>query len=148
MAITRHTQKDVGRYEAKLIGPLTAPQAITIAPGLVIAVFLGMILNSFQLDAMTIFILCGTVIIPFVVWAKARPCGMKPKDFIKMYYKYHICAPRKRLYKTETFDDIVFNALGNISEIKTDQKNENQTQTKTKKSKKVCKQNPQYPSYF
>lgn len=149
MAVTRHTQKDVGNYEAKLVGPLTTSQLITIAPGLVIAFLVGAVLSSFNLDAITIFIVCAILIVPFAIFAKAKPCGMKPMDYLKMYYKYHILAPPIRKYETETFDDLVFHTLGNISEIQPDNHEiTSEPKSNGKKSSNKDKQDPEYPYYF
>lgn len=143
MAVTRHTQKDIGLYEAKLIGPLTAKQTMKIAPGVILSFFIGIALYNLKFDSVTIFFFCAITMTPFIYFAKAHPYGMEPMDFLKMYYKYHILAPRKRVYKTESFDDVVFTELGNISEIQTDETHKNASKA-THKHKK----NPDYPDYL
>lgn len=150
MAVTRHTQKDIGSYEAKLIGPLTSKQTIILAPGIAIAVLVGLGLNSLHtLDVVSIFIICGLIITPFGVFAKAKPYGMKLEDFLKAYYKYHYLAPSIRKYKTETFDDVVFAKLGNISDIQPKEKPQNEEAlSEKKKNKTKPKEDPDFPSYL
>lgn len=118
MAVARYTQQDVGHYEAKFIGPFTAKETAIITPGIVLSALTGFLLYGMEIfDAITIFIICAIIFTPFVFFAKAKPYGMSAKEFIKMYYQYHILTPQKRVYKTETFDDVIYTQKDKTNKI-------------------------------
>lgn len=136
MAVTRKTQKDIGNYEAKLIGPLTSRQCIFLGIGLVPTCVVGYIVGSTGADPATIFLICAFIIAPFVFLSFAHPYGMKPEVFLKEYYIYHIAAPKKRLYQTIT----------RIDEMKDSPSQDNSKSSKN--NKPVHKKDPDYPDFL
>ena len=44
----------------------------------------------------------------FFAFGEKITYGMKPEDFAKQYYIYRIQAPKIRMYKTNTYDDIMW----------------------------------------
>ena len=107
MAVLRHTQKDIGNYEAKLIGPFTSRQLFFLAIGIVPTAIIDYILFMLGFDIYSLFGITFLIMaIPcFFAFGQSLTYGMKPEDFLKDYYKYHILAPQKRIYQTETLDD-------------------------------------------
>ena len=102
MAVSRKTQKDVGKYEAKFIGPFTSRESIFIGIGAVVCTIIGVLLSVLGFDYISIAIVVVIAMTPFVWLGKATPYGMRADDFLKEYYEYHIRRPSKRPYKTET----------------------------------------------
>lgn len=109
MAVSRRTQRDIGNYEAKLIGPFTTRQIVFLAVGMVPAFFIDYILYTLSVDIYSIFAVTFLIMaVPgFFAFGSSLTYDMKPELFLKDYYLYHILAPKKRLYKTETLDDIL-----------------------------------------
>ena len=108
MAVMRKTQKDIGNYEAKLIGPFTARNCAFLGIGSVPVVFVGYILFSMKtVDAVTIFFVCALILLPFWFLGFRHPYGMKPEIFLRDYYRYHIAAPKVRKYATKTQIDLM-----------------------------------------
>lgn len=106
MAVTRKTQKDIGNYEAKLIGPFTTRQCILLGIGAVPTIIACVIINRLSSDPYAMIGGCIFMIIPgFFAFGKNLCYQMNPEDFIAGYYYYHIKCPNRRLYKTKTLDD-------------------------------------------
>lgn len=148
MAVTRTTQKDIGNYEAKLLGPLTTRQTIIMAIGVIPTLFIDYTVYSLGADMYTIFgITMVLMIIPvFIAFGKSLTYGMNPEDFIKEYYHYHILAPRIRLYKTETLDDVL-EAKAKKEAQKEDENKGGKKKNKSKKSAAKKNKNPLATKY-
>lgn len=110
MAITRKTQKDVGNHEAKFLGPLTIRQTAIIGIFAVPSIITYFIIYGITKD---IYMGCVGLIfmIPaaFLAFGKDVCYGMNPEDYLIEWYFYHFKAPGKRVYKTKTVDDDLFN---------------------------------------
>ena len=107
MAISRKTQKDVGKYQAKLVGPLNIRQTIFTGIASVFAIILWNVADMFQ---MTTTDKIGTVIIvaaPIALLGSLNPFGMTCIEFLKQYYEYHIISTKKRTYETITDDELI-----------------------------------------
>ena len=133
MAVTRTTQKDVGNYEAKLIGPLTTRQTAIMGATLVPVVILDLALKGAGIDPYTLFGITFVLMAPSVFFAFGQKFtyGMRPEEFLKEYWFYHILAPKVRKYQTETLDDII--------ELEKVKKEDNNGAKKSKKKKKKSK---------
>lgn len=131
MAITRQTQRDIGNYEAKFIGPFTARQAGLLGAGAVIVGVISTFLKALGAETSSLFGVVFFVMAPFafLAFGKKWTYGMNPEDFIKEYYFYHFQAPRVRKYQTETYDDIL-----EIKMIK-EQKSASSNKSSSKKTK-------------
>lgn len=107
MAVMKPTPKDVGTYEAKLIGVFTQRQIVCLACGLVPCILISVILKTIGADGYTIAAFCILImIIPGFLAFGSKICyGMKPEDFVIEYYQYHIKSKNIRLYETATLDD-------------------------------------------
>ena len=107
MSISKPTPKDIGNYEAKLIGPFTQRQSVFLGIGAIPAVAASALMKSLNADGYAILgVVMLIMIIPaFLAFGEKLTHGMKPEDFIIGYYQYHIASPGIRLYKTETIDD-------------------------------------------
>lgn len=110
MAVHRKTQKSLGNYDAKFLGPFTMRQSICIGVGLVPSALVGYMEYTAGLDIGLIFMTIVVImVVPlFLAFGEKITYGMKPEDFAKQYYIYRIQAPKVRLYKTETYDDIMW----------------------------------------
>lgn len=140
--VTRKTQKDIGNYEAKFIGCFTQRQFIFIGIGVVFSVIGIAIARSYGADVSTyIFIALVCMALPcFLAFGKALCYGMKPEVFVSNYIHYHINSAKIRLYKTKTYDDIIYKDKTPIEADKNASKKKN-----TKK--KNIKQNKNYKFY-
>ena len=136
MAVTRKTQKDVGNYESKLVGPFTTRQAVFLGIGAVIDILLGVTMEATGFDGTAIACVCIVIIIPFFLLGTVHPYGMKAEQFLIQYYIYHIAAPRIRKYETETGLDLM------------DYKPEHPEEETEKKATKKHKKDPEYPDYL
>lgn len=144
MAVSRKTQKDVGNYEPKLIGPFTTRQTIFIGIGAVIDVLLGVTLEAIGVDFMTIAALCIVIIIPFVLLGYLHPYGMKAEQFLIQYYIYHIAAPGVRKYETKTgLDNMKYKTLQDELDAEKSSK-----KTSKKSAKTTHKKDPEYPDFL
>lgn len=140
MAISRHTQKDIGNYEAKLIGPFTTRQIIFLAIGLVPTFLVDYVLYTLGVDTYTIFgITLVIMIVPcFFAFGSKLTYDMKPEDFLKDYYTYHILAPRIRKYQTETLDDVLDKeSKKNQMQIQAQESDDNKKKKTTEKKPKL-----------
>ncbi len=107
MAVSRPTPKDIGNYEAKLIGPFTQRQTVCLAIGIVPSVIVAFALKAIGMDPYLIvgFVIAIMAIPCFLAFGQKFTYGMKPEDFVISYYQYNILSSRIRLYKTVTMDD-------------------------------------------
>lgn len=137
MAVSRKTQKDVGNYEAKFIGPFSARETVFLGIGIVISAIIGVFLEVMGTDFMTIAVAVLIIMSPFVWLAKAKPYGMRAEIFLKEYYVYHILSPDCRPYKTETGLDVM--KWEDVNEL-------TESEKKTAKKEKHVK-DLEYPDY-
>ena len=141
MAISKSTPKDVGTYEAKLLGPFTQRQVVCLGVGIVPCVLIAGVLHGIGADGYSIAALCLLLMVPSCVMAfGSKLChGMKPEDFIAEYYYYHVKSSNVRLYETSTLDDRLDVVRRKKIEkenqkFKTDDKNKKETQKQKSKS--------------
>lgn len=104
-SISRKTQKDVGKYQAKLIGPFTVRQSIYVGIASIITIILWNILDAFQIameeKVVTIIIMAA----PVALLGFLNPYGNTCLEFLKQYYEYHILSSKKRIFQTVTDDE-------------------------------------------
>jgi len=137
--VMRKTQKDVGNFESKLVGPFTARQFIFIGIGTALDVLIYMFLSALNMDINSIIPFCFFAMVPFIALAYIKPYGMKFEEFVYEYYIYHIVAPPVRRYETHT-------ALDDYKEnLSPKEKKEREKFEKKMKTHKECKE---YPSYL
>ncbi len=107
MAITKPTPKDVGNYEAKMMGPFTQRQVICVAAGALPSVFIGTAMSTSGISADIIIFTCMLLMIGpcFLAFGSVLCYGMKPEDFAIEYLQYHKKSKNIRLYETCTMDD-------------------------------------------
>lgn len=103
--VTRHTQKDVGHFESKLIGPFTTRQTIFVGIAIVVDVLVYNIIKGLGLDVANTIAVCGIIDVPFIACAYIKPYGMKMEEFLEQFYIYKICAPSIRYTETHTWLD-------------------------------------------
>lgn len=117
MAISRKTQKDIGTYEAKLMGPFTARQCAILGIGAVPTIFFYFIIygitNNFFMGAVAIIFMLPAA---FIAFGKSLCYGLNPEEYFVEWYFYHVKSPNKRVYKVETVDDKLYNE--HIKELK------------------------------
>lgn len=116
MAISRKTQKDVGKYQAKLIGPLTVRNAIFVGIAVVVAVIiwnLGDVMQIAMTDKIAIILVIST---PITMLGIVSPYGMTCIEFIKQYYEYHILSSNQRIYVTVTDDERMMEQQAKLAE--------------------------------
>ncbi len=107
MAAMRATPKDIGNYEAKLIGPFTQRQTVCLGIGLIPTITVAFLAKGAGMDVYGILALALLFMaIPgFLAFGQKLTHGMKPEDFVIDYYQYHIKSSKIRLYQTTTLDD-------------------------------------------
>ena len=108
--VTRKTQKDIGNYQSKLIGPFTTRQTAILGIGIVptaLAIFIAKGLGA-GVETLIVVAMVFAFIPGFLAFGQKFCHDMKPEDFVVNYYYYHYKCPRIRLYKTKTLDDILW----------------------------------------
>lgn len=94
-----HINKDVGNYEAKVVGPFTLRQAVCIAVAAPVCVWLYNGTSSFMpSDAAGFLTFIPAVIAWLFGWKK--PYGMPMEKFLKSIFVTMVLAPSNRKYKT------------------------------------------------
>lgn len=109
--VTRHTQKDVGHFESKLVGPFTTRQTIFIGAAAAVDIIVFNILKVTGIDTSNLITICGLIAVPFILFAYVKPYGMKMEEFLEQYYIYKIQAPSIRYAETHTWLDDQKNKL-------------------------------------
>lgn len=141
MAVTRKTQKDIGQYEPKFIGPFTLRQSISLGLGAALCfVVCTSSISSNGIDATSLFTICFTIMIPFFIFGWVKPYGLRIEDFIKECYVYHYLSPHIRPYETET----TLETMEWDDPSKIDEPNGKKQKTK----KYVHKKDKEYPDYL
>mgnify|MGYP002857723534 CR=1 FL=1 len=132
MAISRKTQKDVGTYEAKFLGPFTMRQCAILGIGAVPSIFFYAVIYSISKN-FYVSILGLIFMLPaaFVAFGKSLCYGLNPEDYFIEWYFYHVKAPNKRVYKTVTVDDKLYDKR--IKELKRDKAKQDARRKKLKK---------------
>lgn len=105
--VSRKTQKDVGKFKAKLAGPFTARQTVFIGMGTAVDILVCSAMHGAGFDINVIAAVCICIIAPFVLFGTVNPYGMTCEKFLYQFYIYHIVALSVRKYCTHTaLDDI------------------------------------------
>jgi hypothetical protein len=147
MAVSRRTQKDIGNYEPKFIGPFTTRMAIFTAAGVVIGGGLGLILQGTGLfDTMTVAILVLIIAIGFAIFGKAKPYDMHMEDYLKQMYQYRVQSPAKRYYKTETLVETLSERKDG-TDVAEDEDSTDKKKRKKDSGKPVHKKLKDFPEY-
>lgn len=91
--------RDVGKYEAKLVGAFTTRQIACFVAACAINIPLFLILREIvPQDVATIVILL--IALPFVLVGWIKPYGMKFEQFAKTAFISNVLAPKRRKYIT------------------------------------------------
>lgn len=98
--------KDTDKYEAKLIGPLSARQTIWGAIGIAVAIAGFFITRSYLGDAA--FFVAALLAAPFMLCGFYKPHNIPFEKYIKSVFISMFIAPTKRKYKTENTYDLYF----------------------------------------
>jgi len=127
--VARHTQKDVGNYEAKLVGMLTTRQCIFLGAGLFIVLVSGGTLMHVGATQSTIALVAiALMVIPvFFAFGDKLCYGQKPEEFLLNQYYYRKKCSRIRVYESKTLDDKLEEEelKKEYKELKADKKNKN-----------------------
>lgn len=107
MAVSRKTQKDVGKYQAKLVGPLNVRQTIFTGIAAIFAIIVWNIAGMFQMAATDKIVTVIIVAVPIALLGSLNPYGMTCTEFLKQYYEYHILSTKIRKYETVTADETI-----------------------------------------
>lgn len=70
--VSRKTQKDVGKFKAKLVGPFTARQTVFFGIGAVVDVLIYSAMHGAGFDINVIAAVCICVIVPFVMFGTVK----------------------------------------------------------------------------
>ena len=110
MAVSRPTPRDIGSYEAKLMGPFTQRQCICLAAGIVPSVLVCWVLKTLGSG---MYIMVATVMTIMLIpcclaFGKKFTYGQNPEDFFKDYLYYHVQCSRVRYYEVDSFDDVAY----------------------------------------
>lgn len=91
--------KDIRKYEAKLVGPLSTRQTVCVILASAIAVPIYFALDFLPSDFKYFFVAIFAVPILLCGWVK--PYGMHLEEFIQVAFVSNILSPKCRIYKTE-----------------------------------------------
>jgi len=105
MALSRKTQKDVGKYQAKLVGPFTLRQTVYVGIASVLAMLIWNIAGANGADMETKLFIVIMLSGPIALLGFLNPYGMTCLEFVKQYYEYHILSSKVRIYQTVTDDE-------------------------------------------
>lgn len=143
MTVQRKTQKDVGKFEHKFVGPFTTTQCIFAGIGIVLGVTIKFLLDGLGIDnAVSIMAAILFSAFGFVVGTK-KIQGMSMLEYLKVYRDTCVNNPKKRLYKTVTDIDAYVEL-----EKKKKEKEALQSGKKKPEVKKTHKSFKEYPEYL
>lgn len=120
--------KDIRKYEAKLIGPLTTRQAICLVPAVALAVLAYTTLDNFLSQDVCLFIVI-IIVAPFLLCGWFKPYNMPFEKFLQTVFVSVVLAPVNRKYVTK-------NVYEEIAKEREMLSNKKATRSKTKSSKK------------
>lgn len=143
MAVSRKTQKDVGKYQAKLVGPFSVRQTIFVGIASVAAILLWNIFDALHMSMENKVATILIVAAPIALLGFLNPYGMTCLEFIKQYYEYHILSSRKRIYQTTTDDEIISAQKENQTQDGKNNKTHN-----IKETKPIHKKLKEFPEYY
>lgn len=135
MAIDIRIPKEIRRYEAKFVGPLTMRQTICVGIGLPVCIGLYNILKyAVPRDLMLIVLLLPAAVTFLFGWVK--PYGMKFEQFFFTAFINNVLAPKKRKYVIVNHHEAALKAIRNAEE-KQEEKTKTDKKQKTNKHKYV-----------
>ena len=100
MSIEREIQKDISKYEAKLIGPFTTRQVIFGIPGIVIGVGSYFLLKPYLGEDIVMFV-AMVLALPLLLCGWAKPYGIPFEKYVAIVFVSQVLAPKHRKYVTE-----------------------------------------------
>lgn len=133
MAVSRRTQKDVGNFEAKFIGPFTKNQAIFTGIAIVLSLFMKFLMDAIGAPTEVMVVGIAIVAAPCAILGFKKFNGMPAMDYFKLWLDARIFNPTKRLYKSETDLDRAMK--------------KEETEKKLKEQKHEHKPSAEFPSY-
>ena len=148
MAISRKTQKDVGRYQAKLVGPFTVKQSIFVGIAALVAMIVYKICDAIGVSSQEKITITLIVCIPIVLLGFLNPYGMSCMEFIRQYYEYHIRSSKIRPYVTVTEDELLQITEKNKPDEKGKKKPAKKKQGQNNAAQTGHKRLKEYPEYM
>ena len=137
-----HINKDIGSFEPKLIGPLTARQTVCVAIGAPFAWLIYKIASPILTpDVATYLISIPAVLVFAFGWLK--PYGMRLEKFIQSVFINMFLAPSGRKYMTVNVHEKSFAILERYAKeqeeaaVKAEEKSKKGKKPKTKAQKKT-----------
>lgn len=110
------TIKDVGSYQAKLIGPFTARQVVCLAVLIPIDWTIYNRLTPYLApDICTTIMLLPAIVAYLIGWSK--PYGMNFENFARSAFVSNMLAPSHRIYKTENRQEISEQYLSDLAAL-------------------------------
>lgn len=92
--------KDVGSYEPKIVGPLTARQSVCVASAAPVCIGIYQALSPvLGVDVAGVLVAIPAALAWLFGWYK--PYGMKTEQFIRSVFVNMVLAPTTREYRTE-----------------------------------------------
>lgn len=133
MAIEIEIPKDITKYEAKLIGPLTTRQTVCVIPGVGLGVLGYNVFQSFATDEASLFV--GILFAaPFLLCGWYKPYGIPLEKFIKTVFVSLVRAPKHRKYITHNVYDEITKIDDTIKKEKKTKNNKNLKELKNQKN--------------
>lgn len=97
--IEKNVPRDMSKYEAKLIGPLTTRHVVCLVPGAIVAVLAFFAFKGVLGDAA---LLISTILaVPFGLCGLYKPYGIPFEKYAKTVFCSVVLSPTKKKYKTE-----------------------------------------------
>lgn len=146
MSIEIHINKDIGSYEPKLIGPLTARQTLCVAIGAPFAWFIYKTASPVLTPDVATYLLAFPAIFVFAFgWLK--PYGMRLEKFIQSVFINMFLAPTNRAYKTVNVHEKVFAILERHAKEQEEASINAEQEEHSKKAKKQKNKTQKKPRY-
>lgn len=137
MAIEIRINKEIGDYEPKLLGPLTARQTVCVAIATPVCIYIYKYLAPILTgDVAGFFVMIPAVIAYLFGWPK--PYGMRTEKFFQSIFVTTLLAPANRPYKTENHhESMLKNLAAEFKEPDEEQKNSSRRKKQQKTRYKV-----------
>lgn len=138
MAIEREIPKDINKYKAKFLGPLTVRQTVCFIPAAIIGIGFVMLTKDY-LPQDACFLIAMFLAAPLILCGILNVNGLPFEKFVQTVFVSVVLAPKHRVYKTVNLYE---KALSDDNGTTTKKSKEAKKQAEKYKSK-----NPQLKAY-
>ena len=139
MAIEREIPKDINKYKAKFLGPLTVRQTVCFVPAAIIGIgFVMLTKDVLPQDVCFMIALCLAA--PLILCGVVEVNGLPFDKFIQTAFVSMVLAPKHRVYKTVN----LYEKALSTEEVPVSPKKQKEAK---KQAEKYKSKNPQLKAY-